>query len=49
MTREKVERVRGYGGPGSESELIDGVGHFMMVERPSEIKARITDWLMRTA
>jgi len=49
MTQEKVERVRGYGGPGSESELIDGVGHFMMVERPSEINARVTDWLKRTA
>jgi pimeloyl-ACP methyl ester carboxylesterase len=40
MTPEKVERVHGYSGPGSESELIDGVGHFMMVEQPSEINAR---------
>lgn len=28
-------------GEGSESELIEGVGHFMMVERPKEINERI--------
>ncbi|HZD66684.1 MAG TPA: alpha/beta hydrolase [Acidimicrobiales bacterium] len=49
MTPEQVERVRAYGGPGSESELIEGVGHFMLVEQPAAINARITDWLRRTA
>jgi len=26
-----VNRVPGHCGPGSQSELIDGVGHFLMV------------------
>jgi pimeloyl-ACP methyl ester carboxylesterase len=48
MTHEQVERVVGYGAKGSESELIDGVGHFMLVERPREINERILTWLKRT-
>lgn len=48
-TKEQVERVKGYAGPGSDSELIEGVGHFMLVERPEEINKRITDWLARTS
>jgi pimeloyl-ACP methyl ester carboxylesterase len=48
MTADQVERVKGYAGPGSDSELIDGVGHFMLVERPAEINERITAWLSRT-
>ena len=44
-----MERVKGYGGPGSDAELIEGVGHFMLVERPEEINKRITDWLGRTS
>lgn len=35
--------------PHGNKELIDGVGHFMMVEQPSEINARVTNWLKRTA
>ena len=35
VTKDKVERVKGYAGPGSEAELIEGVGHFLMVERPT--------------
>jgi len=41
--------VPGYCGPGSEAELIEGVGHFMLVERPAEINDRITGFLARTA
>src|SRR5918998_2271700 len=37
MTQSQVDRVPGYCGKGSESELIEGVGHFMLVERPEEI------------
>ena len=48
MTAEKVQRVTGYGGAGSEAELIEGVGHFLMLERPGEINRRVTDWLKRT-
>ena len=45
MTTEQVVRVRDYCGPGSDSELIEGVGHFLMLERPDAINRRITDWL----
>ena len=49
MTQAQVDRVPGYCGPGSEAELIEGVGHFMLVERPAEINDRITGFLARTA
>ena len=32
-----------------DSALVDGVGHFMLVERPEEINRRILDWLGATA
>jgi pimeloyl-ACP methyl ester carboxylesterase len=48
MTAEQVDRVLEYCGPGSESELIEGVGHFMLVERPAEINDRIVSFLDRT-
>jgi pimeloyl-ACP methyl ester carboxylesterase len=32
-------------GPGSQSELIDAVGHFLMVERPTDINKRILHFL----
>jgi len=47
MTSEQVARVPDYCGPGSQSELIDGVGHFMLVERPAEINERIIGFLQR--
>jgi pimeloyl-ACP methyl ester carboxylesterase len=49
MTREQVARVPGYCGPGSESELIEGVGHFMLVERPEAVNERIVGFLQRVA
>ncbi len=49
MTAEQVSRVPGYCGPDSDSELIDGVGHFMLVERPTEINTRIVEFLERVA
>ena len=48
MSQQQVDRVPSYAGSGSEAELIEGVGHFMLVERPEEINRRITDWLGRT-
>jgi pimeloyl-ACP methyl ester carboxylesterase len=45
MTQEQVDRVPQYCGPGSQSELIHGVGHFMMVQRPSDINKRVLDFL----
>ena len=48
MSQEQVDRVPQHAGPGSASELIEGVGHFMLVERPDEINGRILDWLSQT-
>ncbi|MDP9430694.1 MAG: alpha/beta hydrolase [Actinomycetota bacterium] len=48
VSQDQIERVLGYAGAGSESELIEGVGHFMLVERPEEINRRIVGWLDRT-
>lgn len=48
VSTEQVKRVPEYAGAGSEAELIDGVGHFMLVERPDDINGRIADWLGRT-
>lgn len=48
MTAEQCAAVPGHAGPGSEGELLDGVGHFMLVERPQQINTRILDWLART-
>jgi pimeloyl-ACP methyl ester carboxylesterase len=45
MTQAQVDRVPELCGPGSRSELIEGVGHFMMVERPTEINKRILGFL----
>ena len=31
--------------PGSAFELIDGVGHFLHLERPDALWAKISSWL----
>ena len=49
MSQEQVARVPEYAGPGSESELIEGVGHFMLVERPEYLNQRIIDWVEKTS
>ncbi len=45
MTQEQVNRVPDHCGPGSQSELIDGVGHFLMVQHPTDINKRILEFL----
>ncbi len=45
LDAEQVQGVTSLLVEGSESELIEGVGHFMMVERPEEINARILEFL----
>ena len=45
VTQEQVSRIPQHCGPGSQSELIDGVGHFLMVQRPTDINKRIVDFL----
>jgi pimeloyl-ACP methyl ester carboxylesterase len=49
MSQEQVDRVPGYAGPGSASALVEGVGHFMLVERPDDINQRILSWLGETS
>lgn len=48
VSQRQVERVPSFAGPGSASELIEGVGHFMLVQRPEEINQKILDWLSIT-
>ncbi len=45
LDEEQVKEVPTHLGEGSESELIEGVGHFMLVERPEEINDRILGFL----
>ena len=33
--------------PGSAFEIVDGVGHFLHLEKPELIAAKISDWLAR--
>jgi pimeloyl-ACP methyl ester carboxylesterase len=47
LDAEQVNEVPAHLGEGSESELIEGVGHFMLVERPAEINDRILRFLGR--
>ena len=47
LNEEQVKEVPTYLGEGSESELIEGVGHFMLVEKPEEINDRILGFLGR--
>ncbi len=45
LDAEQVKGVVDHLGEGSESELIEGVGHFMLVEKPEEINTRILRFL----
>jgi pimeloyl-ACP methyl ester carboxylesterase len=50
MPQEQVNRVPDRCGPGSQSELIDGVGHFLMVQRPpTPTSGSWTSWLPNAA
>lgn len=42
---EAIKGVAAFLGPGSTVELVPGVGHFMLAERPAEINARILRFL----
>lgn len=45
---EAINSVAAFLGPGSTVELVPGVGHFMLAERPAEINARILRFLGTT-
>lgn len=49
VTAEQLGRIRDYAGPGSEAEFVSGVGHFMLVEQPKIVNARILQWLSASA
>jgi pimeloyl-ACP methyl ester carboxylesterase len=42
---EAAKKVPAFLGPGSKVERIEGVGHFMLVERPTEVNSRILRFL----
>ena len=45
LDAEAAQGVLPYLGQGSRAERIEGVGHFMLVERPSEINSKILQFL----
>jgi pimeloyl-ACP methyl ester carboxylesterase len=46
LDEEAAKGVLTFLGQGSKVERIDGVGHFMLVERPAEINGRILQFLI---
>ena len=49
LDARSAEGVPAWLGPGSEVELVEGVGHFMLVEKPARINQRILQFLGRAA
>jgi pimeloyl-ACP methyl ester carboxylesterase len=47
LDAETTKGVLAFLGRGSEAELIEGVGHFMLVEKPAEINGRILRFLRK--
>jgi pimeloyl-ACP methyl ester carboxylesterase len=45
LDEEAIKGVAAFLGPGSTVERVSGVGHFMLLERPAEISARILRFL----
>jgi pimeloyl-ACP methyl ester carboxylesterase len=45
LDAETMKGVPAYLGPGSELERVEGVGHFFLVEKPTEINDRILRFL----
>jgi len=45
LDAEAAKEVPAFLGPGSEVERVEGVGHFMLVERPAEVNSRILQFL----
>jgi pimeloyl-ACP methyl ester carboxylesterase len=45
LDAEAAKEVPAFLGPGSEVERIEGIGHFMLVERPAEVNDRILRFL----
>jgi pimeloyl-ACP methyl ester carboxylesterase len=49
VTDEQLGRIAAYAGAGSAAEMVEGVGHFMLVEEPHVVNKRIVSWLEQTA
>lgn len=45
LTAEAVDKVLGFLGPGSSVERVEGVGHFLLVEKPEVVNAKILSFL----
>jgi len=42
---EGLKRVPAFVGPRSDAVMIDGVGHFMLVEKPQEVNSHILGFI----
>lgn len=47
LDAETAKTIPAFLGPGSEVERVEGVGHFFLVEKPTEINERILRFLQR--
>lgn len=47
LTDALLAKVPGCLGPGSRAERVEGVGHFMLVQKPAEVNRRILEFLGR--
>jgi pimeloyl-ACP methyl ester carboxylesterase len=45
LDAETIKQVPAFLGPGSQAEWIEGVGHFMLLEKPAEVSGRILRFL----
>ena len=45
LDAETAKKIPAFLGPGSEVEQVQGVGHFMLVEKPAEVNSRILRFL----
>lgn len=45
MSKQQLSGAYAFMGPGSEVRMVDGVGHFMLVEKPQVVNANILGWI----
>ena len=45
LSDDTLRQVPQFLGPGSEAHWVEGVGHFMLVQNPAEVNARILKFI----